>query len=134
MINGQCLCGSVQYSVRGPFEYAGYCHCRRCRLVSGSAFSAFAAARTEYVSIDKGRECVSVYERNADNFSHFCHQCGSVLYAVVRNGEYAHVQMGTLSDDPGIRPQCHIFVGSKAPWHQIADDLPQYVGLPEQPD
>jgi hypothetical protein len=34
--------------------------------------------------------------------------------------------MGTLVDAPSIRPAHHIFVGSKAPWHQIADDLPQY--------
>jgi hypothetical protein len=29
-------------------------------------------------------------------------------------------------DDPGIRPSRHIFVGSKAPWFTITDDLPQY--------
>jgi hypothetical protein len=26
---------------------------------------------------------------------------------------------------PGVRPALHIFVGSKAPWFDIADDLPQ---------
>jgi hypothetical protein len=34
--------------------------------------------------------------------------------------------MGTLTDDPTIRPTGHIFVGSKAPWFTITDDLPQY--------
>ena len=34
--------------------------------------------------------------------------------------------MGTLVDDPSIRPTAHIFVGSKAPWFAITDDLPQY--------
>jgi hypothetical protein len=34
--------------------------------------------------------------------------------------------LGTLDDDPGVRPQCHVFVGSKAPWHEITDDLPQF--------
>jgi hypothetical protein len=24
------------------------------------------------------------------------------------------------------RPACHVFVGSKAPWFEITDDLPQY--------
>jgi hypothetical protein len=38
--------------------------------------------------------------------------------------------MGTLVDDPGIRPTFHIFVGSKAPWHEITDALPQYAELP----
>ncbi|MGL4490171.1 MAG: GFA family protein, partial [Rhizobiaceae bacterium] len=42
-----------------------------------------------------------------------------------------HVAMGTLIDDPSIRPREHIFVGSKAPWYDILDDLPQYDALPE---
>ena len=36
-----------------------------------------------------------------------------------------HVALGSLVDDPGIRPTKHIFVGSKAPWFEITDDLPQ---------
>jgi hypothetical protein len=45
---------------------------------------------------------------------------------VVRDGDFVHVAMGTLVDDPGIRPTKHIFVGSKAPWFTITDDLPQF--------
>jgi hypothetical protein len=48
---------------------------------------------------------------------------------VVRDGEYAHVAMGSLMDEPSIRPTDHIFVGSKAPWFEITDDLPQSVEL-----
>jgi hypothetical protein len=51
--------------------------------------------------------------------------CGSLLYSVIRDGAFAHVAMGTLIDDPAIRPTSHIFVGSKAPWFTITDDLPQ---------
>jgi hypothetical protein len=29
---------------------------------------------------------------------------------------------GALDGDPGIRPQCHSFVGSKAPWYELPDD------------
>jgi hypothetical protein len=48
---------------------------------------------------------------------------------VVRDGKFVHVTMGTLVDDPSIRPTRHIFVGSKAPWFTITDDLPQYETL-----
>jgi len=57
-----------------------------------------------------------------------CKVCGSLLYSVVRDGAYVHVAMGTLVDDPTIRPTEHIFAGSKAPWFTITDDLPQYDG------
>jgi hypothetical protein len=39
--------------------------------------------------------------------------------------------MGTLQDEPSIRPQAHIHVASKAPWFEITDDLPQYAELPD---
>jgi len=34
--------------------------------------------------------------------------------------------LGTLVDSPSIRPSAHIFVGSKASWYIITDDLPQH--------
>ena len=30
--------------------------------------------------------------------------------------------------DPGVKAERHVFVGSKAPWFDITDDLPQYDG------
>ena len=58
-----------------------------------------------------------------------CAVCGSLLFSVVRDGEYVHVAMGSLVDAPSIRPTDHIFVGSKAPWFEITDDLPQSAEL-----
>ena len=55
-----------------------------------------------------------------------CARCGSLLYSVVRDGTFAHVTLGTLVDTPSIRPAAHIFVGSKAEWFEITDDLPQH--------
>jgi hypothetical protein len=45
-----------------------------------------------------------------------------------RDGTFVHLTLGTLVDGLGIRPDKHIFVGSKAPWYTIEDDLPQYTG------
>ena len=36
-----------------------------------------------------------------------------------------HVALGSLADAPSIKPTEHIFVGSKAPWFEITDELPQ---------
>ena len=55
--------------------------------------------------------------------------CGSFLFSVVRDGAYVHVAMGSLIDTPAIRPTRHIFVGSKAAWFEITDDLPQFEEL-----
>jgi hypothetical protein len=41
-----------------------------------------------------------------------------------------NVPLGTVDGDPGIAPAEHWHVASKAPWHQITDDLPQYETFP----
>lgn len=53
---------------------------------------------------------------------------------MVRAGAFVHVAIGTLIDDLSIQPAAHIFVGSKAPWFTITDDLPQYVVHVTEPD
>jgi hypothetical protein len=38
---------------------------------------------------------------------------------------------GALDDDPGVKPEFHVFVACKAPWFDITDALPQYPELPK---
>ena len=64
-------------------------------------------------------------ERKTSNDTR-CGACGSFLFSVVRDGAYVHVAMGSLVDAPTIRPTQHIYVGSKAAWFEITDDLPQF--------
>ena len=72
-----------------------------------------------------GRDSLLVFGEENGNHTR-CGVCGSLLYSVVRDGAYVHVAMGSLVDEPTIRPAGHIFVGSKAPWYEITDDLPQF--------
>ncbi|MGH6896945.1 MAG: GFA family protein [Geminicoccaceae bacterium] len=126
MLAGRCSCGRLHYSVEDGFVYAGYCHCSQCRALSGAAFTAFAGIEKAKLKVTKGAEDIAIFEKNPDDMVNFCRLCGSVLFSVVRDGTFVHVTMGTLADDPAIRPTFHIFVGSKAPWHEITDALPQY--------
>lgn len=56
------------------------------------------------------------------------HLCGTVQHKV-RDGAFVHATFGTLADNPSLRPTAHIYVGSKAPWFTITDDLPQHEEL-----
>ena len=122
---GKCFCGAVYYAVPDEFVYAANCHCSNCRRTTGSAFKSFAGINRNKLSITKGRDSLLIFGDENGNDTH-CNACGSLLYSVVRDGKFVHVAMGTLVDDPTIRPTKHIFVGSKAPWFIITDDLPQY--------
>ena len=124
---GACRCGAVAYEVADAFDFAVYCHCSLCRRASGAAFKPIAGIAAERLRIAVGHAHILRVE--APNWHEVrCSLCFSLLYAVVRGGAYLHVAMGTLRDDPSIRPSAHIFAASKAPWFDIADDLPQYEG------
>jgi hypothetical protein len=122
---GKCECGTVRYTVEDTFLYASNCHCSRCRAATGSAFKAFAGIEREKLEITDGPDALLVVGEEALNDTR-CGVCGSLLYSVVRDGAYVHVALGSLVDPPSMRPARHIFVGSKAPWFEITDDLPQF--------
>jgi hypothetical protein len=125
VLAGRCECGRVRYTVEDSFAYAAYCHCSRCRAATGSAFKAFAGIEREKFKVTDGVADVLIVGEDELNDTR-CGACGSLLYSVVRNGAFVHVAMGSLVDAPTIRPTEHIFVGSKAPWFEITDDLPQF--------
>jgi hypothetical protein len=111
--------------VADAFLYAANCHCSRCRAATGTAFKAFAGIERSKLALTSGTDKLFVVGE-ADANDTRCAECGSLLFSVVRDGEYVHVAMGSLIDAPSIRPEEHIYVGSKAPWFEITDDLPQH--------
>ncbi len=91
----------------------------------GSAFKAFAGIEREKLEIVAGADTLLIWGDDTANHTR-CGICGSLLFSVVRGGAYLHVAMGSLVDAPSIRPTEHIFVGSKAPWFEITDELPRF--------
>jgi hypothetical protein len=125
LLAGKCLCGAVRYAVADEFIYALNCHCSNCRRATGSAFKPFAGIERHKLSVTQGEQNLLLFgDANANDTR--CRACGSLLFSVVRDGAFAHVTLGTLVDDPSIRPTAHIFVESKAPWFEITDNLPQH--------
>src|ERR1700761_3689416 len=129
LLAGKCFCGAVVYAMADEFRYAAYCHCSNCRRTTGSAFKPFAGIERDKLALTAGQDELLIVGDAQGNDTH-CKRCGSLLYSVVRDGAYVHVAMGPLVDAPTIRPDKHIFVGSKASWHDITDDLPQYEAFP----
>ncbi len=123
IIRGGCTCGAIGYVVEDAFLYAANCHCSLCRKATGSAFKAFAGITRDKLEVVAGEDNLMIVG-GPDAFDLRCARCGAFLVSVI--GERVHVAMGSLIDAPSIRPSHHIFVGSKAPWHTITDDLPQY--------
>ena len=75
-----------------------------------------------------GEELIRVFRPDGGAVKAFCSVCGSSLFgATWPEGDEISIRIGALDDDPGIRPQYHTFVGSRAPWDELPDDgLPRY--------
>jgi hypothetical protein len=102
-----------------------------CRKAHGAAFATFGRIeRGEFVLIS-GKDDLASYQSSKLATRTFCRQCGSMVHFIYKNQPASvWLALGTLDDDPGVRAAEHIFVGSKAPWFEITDDLPRHVGFP----
>lgn len=125
VINGACLCGAIRYEIDQTLRDAGNCHCGQCRKGHGAAFATYATVDPTNFHWVSGEHLVSFYESSPDACRMFCSVCGSSLGGT-DHGRVTSVTLGTIEGDPGIKPLSHIFVGSKANWHDITDDLPQF--------
>ena len=128
-IPGSCLCGAVRFEVTGPFLRAGHCHCSRCRKHSGALMGTQGRVRRVDFHLLAGEEALRVWRPPEGAVKVFCGGCGSSLFGGTwPEGEEVTIRLGSLDADPGIRPQFHTFVDSRAPWDEITDDLPRFPG------
>lgn len=131
-LNGSCLCGKIRYRINAPLSGVLNCHCSMCRKAHGAAFRTRAAVRTADFEWLQGKELLTYYQSSPNERRTFCSICGSNFATVFDdNPDWLGFPLGTLDDDPGVEAGFHVFVGSKAPWHPITDDLPQWPEIPE---
>jgi hypothetical protein len=130
ILRGRCACGEVSFIVPNALDYAFYCHCSRCRVRTGSAFAAIGAVSIDKLQVTAGNRHLLIEGECSDGYGARCSRCHAFLFAAVRGRQYAHVSLGVLAGAPSRLPDHHIYVGSKAPWYQITDALPQYDELP----
>ena len=133
MIHGHCECGRVRYEVDGDIEDFSHCHCSQCRRLHGAAYATFAGVARERFRYVAGEADIKVYASSEFNDRIFCGECGSsILVDTKREPEFVYLSMSTVEGDPPRPAGYHQFVGSKAPWHEIVDDLEQYAGEPPE--
>ena len=131
MHKGSCLCGTVRYEVRGEFGLAVYCHCGRCRKASGSAFASNVVVAASDFVVTHGEASLKCFSATGGVSRYFCGLCGSPISSRRdTQPDIVRVRMGTLDTPVAAGPAAHIFVGSRAAWDVIHDDLPQHQERP----
>jgi len=131
---GSCLCGDVAYEFEGTPVRMLHCHCTRCRRGRSAAHATNIMVTLDQFRWVRGDAQVAVYKVPEARFFGvaFCTRCGGEAPRMSPERGFAVVPAGSLDTDPGIRPAAHIFVGTKASWFPITDDLPQFAEGPPQ--
>ena len=125
-MTGRCLCGAVRYEVEGRLPPIVNCHCQHCRRAHGAAFVSIVWLRRSAFRLTAGEDRVARYAVG-EGYRAFCRTCGTRIY----NGgssetRFITLVVSTLDDDAHEGPVLHLNVESKASWHAITDDLPQF--------
>ncbi len=128
---GSCLCGAIRYEIKGEIGEIVQCHCQKCRKASGTAFATNAAIAKADFNLVQGAELLKSFASGVDTERCFCGDCGAPIISKNRlKPEVYRLRIGSL-DTPLSQPVTqHIYVGSKALWDHIDDDLPQYAERP----
>lgn len=127
MISGHCECGRVRFEVDGEIEDFSHCHCSQCRRLHGAAYATFAGVSRDKFRYVSGESDTKVYASSGNHDRVFCAECGSnIMVDLSEEPDSLYLSMSAVDGDPPRPPGYHIYVGSKAEWHEITDDLPQY--------
>jgi hypothetical protein len=131
-IVGSCVCGAVRWSYDAPFSAMLHCHCTICRKHHGSLFGTFVAGPLGTFHWRSGTEKISTWQSSTRGRRGFCSVCGSKVPSVNHDAQQVFMPAGALDGELGIRPQMHLFTGSKSPATQIHDGLPQHEAYPPE--
>jgi hypothetical protein len=129
-IVGSCLCNAVAFSSAALPRHFVSCHCSLCRRQTGAAFKSTLFAAIESFRWLRGEDKIRRYavpppsRHDAD----FCGDCGSPVPRLLQ--ATAMLPAGSIDSKLPPLPAVHIYVASKAPWYEIADDGPQFAELP----
>lgn len=131
-LGGGCLCGSVAFEIDRLPDKVTNCHCTRCQRSRGAAHATNVFVHQEQFRWHQGTEHVTRYELpGAQLFStSFCSRCGSLLPSLFAGIKRYNVPAGSLEGVLETKPRLHIHVQSRAAWHTITDDLPQFAEMP----
>ena len=130
-MKGKCLCEAVAYEITGPLGPIYNCHCSKCRRWHGAAFRTRASINKHQFSWLSGAENLSSYKSSDNVTKYFCKTCGSPLISTYESKpEILGIPLGGIEGITEAKIEAHIFVSSKATWHEITDPIPQFENWP----
>ncbi len=121
MLAGGCLCGDVQFEVRGTPRGASACHCGQCRKQSGHVWASAYVPKADLTITGTPKWFASSETAHRG----FCPRCGSFLFWSAHDEDTISFALGALDAPTGLTLEMHIFTQDKGDYYDIEDGLPQ---------
>jgi hypothetical protein len=128
---GRCLCGAVQFVVKGLLFGICQCHCSQCRMITGSSANASCVVPANQFTWIKGESNVKSYIHESGYRSSFCATCGSPMPNIMKNNSNYWIPVGVLQDKGHLKVKAHLCVASKASWDTAFTEGKKYSDVPE---
>ena len=125
-LKGSCLCGAVRYEANRLASPISHCHCATCRKAQSSAYASTARVMREDFRWLAGEERLTRHESSEGKFRYFCSICGSHLMAERPAQPHVILRVATLDDDPGARPEFHLWTSHDVPWLTDEGETPHH--------
>jgi hypothetical protein len=131
-VSGSCLCGAVAFAATELPRRVVNCYCSLCRRSGASAFSSALLVPREAFRWVRGEARIRSYALPAPSRyrTDFCADCGSPVPSAAAGLDTAMLPAGAIDSPLPQLPAVHLYVGSKAPWYEIAGAWPQFAELP----
>jgi len=130
MAKGSCLCGKVTYEAKAIGDSITKCHCTICQKTSGSACGDYTTAPIDGFRWTSGEALLKKYESSPGNFRNFCSECGTHMPTAHPAMGIYFVQAGTLDGNEPLVESAHMFLRSKAGWHEPRSSLVEFQEYP----
>ena len=118
-LKGRCACGNVNFKIENSPLFTQACHCKNCKLSTGSSFVIHTMVMEEDFKISGDVASIDLPTGSGQGYDvYFCIICGVYIFCRynISKGRIA-VRTNTLENP--IEPQAHIFVKDKDPFIEI---------------
>ncbi|MCW8876200.1 MAG: GFA family protein [Kangiellaceae bacterium] len=129
-MKGACLCGNVEFEIQKDSLKLYQCHCKLCRIQSGTFSNWATIIPNEKFQFLKGEKHIKSWVKDTGFRADFCRDCGASVPNPLRNSPYYWIPAGTLDESVKAKVVSHIFMGSKSPWEGDSQEVNVYEEFP----
>jgi len=115
---GQCLCGSVYFTVNNLSNRVDACHCGMCRRWGGGPLMVIDCGNDVEFG---GEENISVYNSSVWAERGFCKKCGSHLFYRLKHSKDHQIPAGLFNNQDHFNFNLQVFIDLKPAFYCFAN-------------